>query len=93
MWSGDVKVSELAILVTIRWSKTIEKEERLLQASLTPIKCSPLCRVNAYLCYVKAIPRIKPFPLFLLKSGKVILFIKGFFYSAYLQKPRLVIKN
>ncbi|XP_053383790.1 uncharacterized protein LOC128549996 [Mercenaria mercenaria] len=84
--SKDVRVTSTGLLITMKWTKTIQKGERLLVVPLTCINGSPLCPVKAYHRMIGYIPRSMSCPLFILNSGKPV------FYNTYLKKLRSVIE-
>ena len=84
----DIVDSGSQLIVSFRWTKTIQKGERILQIPLVEIKDSILCPVNAYRNMLKVTPvSSSESPLFLLSDGKIIT------YSMYQAKLRYFIKN
>ena len=60
------------LLVSMRWTKTIQKGERLLQIPLVKIPGSILCPVHAYRVMCKVISAAPDAPLFVLPKKKVV---------------------
>ena len=84
----DIVDYEDHLIVTFRWTKTIQKGERILQIPLVEIKDSILCPVNAYRNLLKIIPACSSeSPLFILPDGKIIT------YNMYQAKLRYFIRN
>ena len=84
----DVEDKGSHLLVTMRWTKTIQKGERILQIPLVPISGSILCPVLAYrrMCR-RAIPANLDSPLFMLPNNKVVT------YNMYQSKLKNSIKK
>lgn len=79
----DIKIQNNALLITLKWSKTIQFGERLLQIILVAIPDHPLCPVSAYknMCtLVKCNPMSPAFCRF--KKGKVIPIIYSEFQKS-----------
>jgi integrase len=76
----DIQVFEHSLLINMKWSKTIQSGERILQTLLTYIPGSILCPVLAYHNMIKRIPAESNSPLFLFGNNKPI------FYNQYLAK-------
>ena len=70
----DVEDKGSHLLVTMRWTKTIQKGERILQIPLVPISGSILCPVLAYRRMCRAIPANLDSPLFMLPNNKVVTY-------------------
>lgn len=62
---GDLRLGEAGVLVTIRWSKTIQCAERVLLIPLVAVPNSPLCPVAAFRRMFKLVPGRKSGPAFL----------------------------
>ena len=60
------------LIVRFRWTKTIQKGERILEIPLVQIPGSSLCPVKAYREMCKAIPAAIDSPLFVLSNHKVV---------------------
>jgi integrase len=70
---GDVLVSSSALLVVIRWSKTVQFSQRVIKLPLTAIPSSPLCPVTAYTRMITLCPAKCSDPAFSrIKKGKAI---------------------
>ena len=68
---GDVTVGQDVLLVTLKWSKTIQSGGREHTVPLVAIRGSPLCPVKAYHEMCQLIPGNKEDPLFRVKiNGK-----------------------
>jgi hypothetical protein len=80
----DVQVIQDGLLINMKWSKTIQAGERILQTPLVPIPGSILCPVTAFNNMISEIPADQDSPLFILKNRKPI------FYSLYLNKFRVL---
>lgn len=83
----DVQDHGNHLLVSIKWTKTIQKGERVLQIPLVKIEDSILCPVRAYKSMCKAVPAQLYSPLFILPNGKPIT------YNQYQSKLRYFIQN
>lgn len=70
----DIKDCGDYLIVSMKWTKTIQKGERILQIPLVQIKDSILCPVRAYRLMCKIIPTDPESPLFVLPTGKVITY-------------------
>ena len=66
----DVTFEGGNLLITIKWSKTIQFGDRILVTPLIKIPDSPLCPVTAYLKMCQAIKADPTDPLFTLSNGK-----------------------
>ena len=75
------------LVVSMYWTKTIQKGERTLQIPLVRIKDSILCPVKAYKEMCKSIPASDQSPLFMLPNNRVVS------YSLYQSKMRDCIKK
>lgn len=62
------------LVVNMKWTKTIQKGERVLQIPLTQAKDSHLCPVRIFRKMCKLIPANSDAPLFLLPNNKVITY-------------------
>ena len=62
------------LVVNMKWTKTIQKGERVLQIPLTQAKDSHLCPVRIFRKMCKLIPAYNDAPLFLLPNNKVITY-------------------
>ena len=60
------------LIVKFRWTKTIQKGERILEIPLIQIPDSILCPVKAYRSMCKAIPAVADSPLFVLSNNKAV---------------------
>ena len=65
---GDVIVDQL-VLVSLRWTKTIQSGGRILRLPLAPVPNSPLCPVTAFRHMLDVSPAPSSAPLFAFKSG------------------------
>ena len=68
----DVQCIENILIVSMRWSKTIQFGERVLQTLLIAIPGSILCSVTAYKNICSAIKAISEGPLFKLSRNNCI---------------------
>ena len=76
------------LVVSMFWTKTIQRGERVLQMPLVRIKHSILCHVSAYKKMCKAVPVVEDdLPLFMLSRNKVVT------YSLYQSKLRECIEK
>lgn len=75
------------LIVSMNWTKTIQKGERILQIPLVRIRGSILCPVRAYRKMCKAVPAADDSPLFLLPKDKIIT------YSMYQSKLKECIER
>lgn len=66
----DILDNKDHLVVTLKWTKTIQAGERILQIPLVQIPGSILCPVRAYRIMCKAIPAALDAPLFML-PGKI----------------------
>ena len=62
---GDFKVHPECMLVCVRWSKTIQFSQKVLEIPLVAFNNSPLCPVNAYTNMVKLVPGKSNEPAFM----------------------------
>lgn len=83
----DIKDCGDYLIVSFKWTKTIQKGETILRIPLFQIKDSILCPVFAYRVMCKAVPAHSDSPLFMLPNNKVIT------YSLYQSKLRYFIQN
>ena len=83
----DVTFKGGNLLITIKWSKTIQFGDRILVTPLIKIPDSPLCPVTAYLKMCHAIKADPTDPLFTLSNGKPI------FYEQYQLRLRQLISK
>jgi hypothetical protein len=65
----DIIVSDDLLLVSIKWSKTIQFGERVLQIPLLGISDSVLCPLSAYKRMCDLIPAAGDSPAFVIKRG------------------------
>lgn len=70
----DIQSHNEILIVNIRWSKTIQFGQKILQIPLVKIPGSVLCPVTAYLTMCKLIPAKPSDPLFSLPRGKCITY-------------------
>lgn len=75
------------LVVTMRWTKTIQAGERVLQIPIVRIPDSILCPVRAYRLMCKAIPASSDAPLFMLPHNTPVN------YKMYQSKLRECIQN
>ena len=70
----DIVDSGSQLIISFRWTKTIQKGERILQVPLVEIKESILCPVNAYRNMLKVTP-VSAFesPFLCFQMGKSLL--------------------
>lgn len=83
----DVSFDDSTLLVSMKWTKTIQAGERILITPLSPIIGSVLCPVEAYKNMINHIPASNHSPLFVLKSSKPVTYYK------FLLKLRSVIEG
>lgn len=81
----DIEFSGKDLIVSMRWTKTIQSGERVLRTPLTAIPDCCLCPVSAFKHMIKQVPAKELSPLFILSSGKPVS------YSMFLSKLRSVI--
>jgi len=81
----DVSIDKNKLLVSMKWTKTIQFGQRVLVTPLVVVMNSPLCPVAAFKNMVSKIPAGPGSPLFILKSGRPVT------YSLYLKKLREVL--
>ena len=82
----DIKIDSEHLIVSFRWSKTIQFGERVLQTPLVRIPESVLCPVKAFQNMYNLIDIKEDDPLFTLPNKKCI------FYKDFQSKLRLLIK-
>ena len=70
---NDVRNLDGYLLVTIKWSKTIQFGERVLRIPVLAIPNSILCPVHAYIHMCKLVPGRGEWPLFLTKEGRYLV--------------------
>ena len=75
------------LLVKMRWTKTIQKGERILEIPLVKIPDSILCPVRAYKAICKAIPAAADAPLFIMPQNRTVN------YSMYQSKLKEYIQK
>lgn len=83
----DVKQLDDILIVTIKWSKTIQFGQRILQIPLIKIPDSVLCPYQAFENMCKMVKADKTDPLFSLPKGKCIV------YSQYQKKIRELVQK
>lgn len=83
----DVELNDSVLIVTMRWSKTIQFGQRLLKIPLIEIPGSILCPIKAYVKMCKLVPMSCTSPLFSLPHGKAIM------YSQFQYKLRFLIEK
>ena len=62
------------LIVKFRWTKIIQKGERILEIPLVQTSDSVLCPVKAYRLMCKASPATADSPLFMLRDNKVVYY-------------------
>lgn len=72
----DVKPGHNHLIVRMRWSKTIQFGERILETPLIAIPGSALCPISAYKCMCKNVKANKEDPLFSLPNKSYITYTK-----------------
>ena len=75
------------LIVKFRWTKTIQKGERILEIPLVQNSDSVLCPVKAYRLMCKAIPATADSPLFMMRDNKVV------YYRHFQAKLKLCIQS
>lgn len=70
----NVQVVGDILLVHIKWSKTIQFGQRIIEIPLVKIPGSVLCPVKAFTNMCKAVPALPSAPLFSLPKGKCITY-------------------
>lgn len=75
------------LIISMKWTKTIQKGERILQIPLIQIQDSILCPVYAYRQMCRIIPANLDSPLFILSNKRILT------YYQYQAKLRYFIEN
>lgn len=70
----DVLVHKKSIIVFIKWSKTIQFGEKILQIPLLRIKNNPLCPVTAYKNMCKIVPTQPNKPAFIMPNNQPVTY-------------------
>lgn len=83
----DVTYKDGNLLITMKWSKTIQFGERILETPLIEIPHSPLCPVAAYLKMCRVVKAKPTDSLFTLLNGKPV------FYQHYQLRLRQLIQE
>ena len=83
----DVQIFDDILIVTMKWSKTIQFGQRVLKTPLIEIPHSVLCPVSAFKQMCKSVKAKDSDPLFSLPSGKCII------YSLFQTKLRQLIEK
>lgn len=83
----DVSLNHGVLLVTMKWSKTNQFGQRILQTPLIKIPHSALCPVSAYLNMCKVVNAKESDPLFTFPKGKPV------FYKNYQTKLKQLIEE
>ncbi|KAI8515333.1 cytoplasmic pattern recognition receptor signaling pathway in response to virus [Branchiostoma belcheri] len=65
----DISVAPEGLLIRVRWTKTIQANERRLEIPVLAIPNSPLCPVRAYVNMVRLIPAVPSSPAFQLPAS------------------------
>lgn len=71
---GDVQIFDNILIVTMRWSKTIQFGQRVLKTPLIEIPHSVLCPVSAFKRMCRLVNAKETDPLFSLPGGKYIMY-------------------
>ena len=85
---SDFQIFPWGALVTIRWSKTIQFQERVVQIPLPLIPDSPLCPVIAIQRAFSLVPNVPPHSQAFMWQDAASLRFKIFTYSKFLQRLR-----
>ena len=84
---GDVIIGENAVLVKIRWSKTIQFGQRVLKLPLLSVLGSVLCPVSAIKAMLESVPTVKGGePLFQIVDRGVRVPVTYLKYQFYVKK-------
>ncbi len=87
---SDVKLGSRGLLVTFRWTKTIQFGQRVLQIPILAIPESKLCPLSAYRNMVSQIQAVPSDPAFLVPGSKKLVPVS---YSLFQKFLKSVIKS
>jgi integrase len=74
LWRSDIEVHSNYLIVTIKWSKTIQFGDRIVQIPLLKLDNSPLCPYQAFQDLIKYRKGQSNEPLFILSNGKAVTY-------------------
>ena len=85
---GDISIQADMVIVTFRWTKTIQYGQRKLQVPMVAIPGSVLCPVQAYTQMLSLVPGSEMVPAFSLPSNSRL---KPVTYSQFMQVLRALV--
>ena len=71
---SDVVNEDTGLIVTVKWSKTIQFGERVLEIAMLAIPDSPLCSLNAWQNMINMVPANDDSLAFVFPNGKPVLY-------------------